>query len=387
MAILGDPRRMDMTSGMPGYGASAGILGASQPNGGMLTTLGGQLGDWFRNNPNAIMGLAANLLQPGSFAGNLGAGLQAYQAGTGMDENQRGKREEKAAFQEMATANKLSPQEVKMGLASEGVRQALLSRMMDPKAPIKVNAGDTLLDPTTMQPIYQAPSTSTTSGPKSDYQQRVEIAASQGMQPGTPEYNNFVLYGKPLREDQQPLTSTDKKAILEADEMVSGNQAAIDALERAKKISPNANEGWTAASRAWLGNNLPDFLVPDGVSSPDSSLATVELDNAVVSQALAQLKTIFGGAPTEGERKILLDLQGSSSLPDAARQKIFDAAIEAAKRRLAFNKQRADEMRGGTYYKPGSTTAPAPNAAANVPAGVDPGDWEYMTPEQRALFQ
>lgn len=379
---------MDMTAGAPGFGASAGILSAAQPNGGMLSTLGSQLGDWFRNNPNAIMGLASNLLQPGQFNANLGAGLQAFQQGGAVDQATQGENRTREAALAYAKQAGFTPQQLDMIGTSKEAQRAIVAKMFEgPKEPIKVNAGDTLLDPTTMQPIYQAPSTSASSGPKSDYQQRVDIAASQGMQPGTPEYNNFVLYGKPLREDQQPLTSTDKKAILEADEMVSANQSALDALERAKKISPNANAGWGAGVRAWAGNNLPDFLVPDSVSSPDSSAATVELDNAVVSQALAQLKTIFGGNPTEGERKILLDLQGSSSMPEPVRQKIFDAAIEAAKKRMAFNKQRADEMRGGTYYKPGSTTAPAPAGATNVPAGVDPGDWEYMTPEQRALFQ
>jgi hypothetical protein len=56
-------------------------------------------------------------------------------------------------------------------------------------------------------------------------------------------------------------------------------------------------------------------------------------------------------------------LQGSSSKPDVVRQKIFDRAIDLAKRRLDFNKQRADEMRGGTYFKAGNEPA-SPNQAA-----------------------
>jgi len=63
------------------------------------------------------------------------------------------------------------------------------------------------------------------------------------------------------------------------------------------------------------------------------------------------LKAIFGGNPTEGERAILLDIQGSSSQPDAVRQKIFDRAIQLAQRRLEFNYQKANELRGGQYYK------------------------------------
>ncbi|MET3225718.1 hypothetical protein ACVJGC_000381 [Bradyrhizobium diazoefficiens] len=59
----------------------------------------------------------------------------------------------------------------------------------------------------------------------------------------------------------------------------------------------------------------------------------------------------FLGMP-QGERAILLDIQGSVGKPDAVRQKIYDRAIEAANRRIAFEQQRVDELRGGSFYKP-----------------------------------
>ena len=68
----------------------------------------------------------------------------------------------------------------------------------------------------------------------------------------------------------------------------------------------------------------------------------------------------FGGAPTEGERKILLDIQGSSNLPDAVRQKIYDRAIGMAQSRLKFNEERAKELRGGQFYKPQGSMTRAP---------------------------
>jgi hypothetical protein len=46
-------------------------------------------------------------------------------------------------------------------------------------------------------------------------------------------------------------------------------------------------------------------------SSDDPAyVATEELDKTVIGSALTQMKTIFGANPTEGERKILLDMQG-----------------------------------------------------------------------------
>lgn len=202
-----------------------------------------------------------------------------------------------------------------------------------------------------------------------DYASRQAAAKQIGLTESDPGYKTFILTGNIPREGQQALTAVDKKAILEADDMVAVNEGAISALQQAKKLSSSANAGWLSGTRATLGQNLPDWMVPDQVSSPDSSAATQDFDNAIVGQALTQLKAIFGGAPTEGERKILLDLQGSSNLQPEVREKIIDRAIQMAERRLEFNRQRAADMRGGDYYKPNRTDAKLPANPVN-PVGT-----------------
>lgn len=189
-------------------------------------------------------------------------------------------------------------------------------------------------------------------GADTEYAKRQQAAQQFGLAPDSPGYQSFILTGKMPREDAQPLTATDKKAILEADDQVQTNRNAIDSLTAAAKINEKANSGFGAGARATLGNNLPDWLVPDQLSSPDSSAATAEYDNLVMGSALGQLKAIFGGNPTEGERAILLDLQASSSKPPAVRSAILARATEMAQRRLEFNQQRANDLRGGDYYKP-----------------------------------
>lgn len=231
--------------------------------------------------------------------------------------------------------------------------------------------------------------------------ERLEVLTRHGVDPQSDAGKAYILTGKLPREDQQSLTATDKKAILEADEMVSTNIAAIEGLRAAKGLSRAANQGIGASTRGWIGNNLPDYLVPDFLSSPESSDATVQYDNAIVSQALPSLKAIFGGNPTEGERKLLLELQGSSSLPRKSREDIIDRAMMAAEKRLKFNEERAAALRGGTFYKDGYSArqsidpASAPQGRTSVPPppavgeqrdgyrfkGGDPSDqrnWERM---------
>lgn len=188
-------------------------------------------------------------------------------------------------------------------------------------------------------------------------EQRKVAAVANGLDPSSPGFQSYVLTGKMPREDAQPLTATDKKAILEADEGVMAAKAAVDSLGRAKQLSTQAFAGPLASQRGYAASFL-------GNSSDlgKAGIATSELDNEVTSNALTQLKAIFGGAPTEGERKILLDIQGASRLPNDVRQKIYDRAQQMAQVRLKFNEQRANEMRGGQFYKPQGSMTRAPVA-------------------------
>jgi hypothetical protein len=154
-------------------------------------------------------------------------------------------------------------------------------------------------------------------------EERQRAAQAQGLKPGSPAYLSYVLTGKMPREDQQLLTATDKKAIMEADEAVLSAQTAVEALGRAKQLSKEAYAGPMAGQRGYVTSLFGD----------KAGEATTDLNNQVTTNALGQLKAIFGGNPTEGERKILLDIQGSANQPDAVRQKIYDRAIALAQRR------------------------------------------------------
>lgn len=171
--------------------------------------------------------------------------------------------------------------------------------------------------------------------------QRAAVAIQAGLKEGTPAFKSFMVTGKLPREDATPLTATDKKAIMEADDAVMANQSAIDNLAKAKELSKTAYSGPMAAQRGYLGAL---------VGAPGAA-DTAELENTVTTNALQSLKAIFGAAPTEGERAILLQIQGSASQPREVREKIYNNAIALAQRRLEYNKQRADALRGETYYR------------------------------------
>jgi hypothetical protein len=177
-----------------------------------------------------------------------------------------------------------------------------------------------------------------------------------GLKPDHPAYQSYILTGKMPREDQAPLTATDKKAILEADEMVLSTRNAQRGLNRAVELNNKAYDTWLAGARGTVTGNL----------GSKSGQATQEMSQVVTEQALSQLKAIFGAAPTEGERKILLDIQGSVNQPRDVRARIFARAIEAAQVREKFYEERARELRGQTFFKPhgASAATPAPQTPA-----------------------
>jgi len=140
------------------------------------------------------------------------------------------------------------------------------------------------------------------------------------------------------------LSPTVQREIFDTDENILAVETGLDLLDQALKLSPVAYEGVGASQRATAATMLPDALEPGGTKE------TLEFDLLLKQQVLPQLKSIFGAAPTEGERAILLELQGSSSLPKKTRESVLKRAKDAARRRLDFNKNKAQQLREGSYF-------------------------------------
>jgi hypothetical protein len=141
------------------------------------------------------------------------------------------------------------------------------------------------------------------------------------------------------------LSATAQKELFEADDAVQNGMGAVSSLQKAMDLNNKAYSGVGASARATLRSNLP--------GSSEGADATIAMENIIKDQALTSMKSIFGGNPTEGERAILLDLQASASKTPKQREEILGRAMQAAQRRLDFNKQKADSLRGGSYMSEG----------------------------------
>jgi hypothetical protein len=171
-----------------------------------------------------------------------------------------------------------------------------------------------------------------------------KIAADEGYTPGTPEFNDrvkkIVTQGTSTK-----LSPTEIKLKDELQDKVEAGKEVVSSLTQALKLNDIAYEGKTSGAREVVGSIIP------GVRQSEAQTATAELDNLIMGNALSQLKVIFGAAPTEGERKILVDLQGSINKPAATRKAIWERAQRAAARRVTENQKRLTEISSGSYAR------------------------------------
>jgi hypothetical protein len=172
-------------------------------------------------------------------------------------------------------------------------------------------------------------------------QQPTGQPAQQPTQPGQQPSGNPVNVQN-VRPAQ--LSAQQQEAILESDKNVDAVSSALNSLTRALELNDKAFDGPTAGARAFA-----DRIAPGEWGGTD----TTEFQSLIENSALASLKAIFGGNPTEGERKILMDLQASVNKTAEERKVILDNAIAAAKSKLEREKARGKAMRDGTYYTQG----------------------------------
>ncbi len=175
------------------------------------------------------------------------------------------------------------------------------------------------------------------------------------------------------RPGKTPLSATAQKELFEADDLINASRNAKALLTKALEFNDAAYSGPTAKSRMVASRLTPNALMTkDAIAGAD---AATELDNIMTGQALESLKAIFGGMPTEGERKILLDIQASLDKTPKQRKDIIDRAIQLADRRLQANMNKAKALREGTFFSdqpdyPDAELPPVQPATSNAKGGI-----------------
>jgi len=144
------------------------------------------------------------------------------------------------------------------------------------------------------------------------------------------------------RADATKLSPPELKLKTETEDLVASTEQALKNLQRAYALNPNTFD--TSA----IDTAQRKILEVAGSKDP-KVLATRELENLLSKGAIEKLRASFGGNPTEGERKILLSLEGLESKSIEERKLIMLNAYDALKITQARHKARLKDIVSGVY--------------------------------------
>lgn len=176
----------------------------------------------------------------------------------------------------------------------------------------------------------------------------------------------IISQAEPKKQEQpQKLSATEQKEIIESMDAISAGERAIAALGKASGLNDSAYAGFFAGARAALVANARHAV---GASPSKAADNTRLYETIVTEQALSQLKSIFGAAPTEGERKILTEMQASVDKTPAQRKAILERAVEAANARIESERRKVGAIKTGEYKSPSAPASVTPGAGLSEEA-------------------
>lgn len=324
------------------------------------------INDWLSNNSNVLLGMSAGLLGGATRNEQLGQGLQnAASVATGN------KRRNKT----MEFLQKMNPE------LAAAVEAGTLSPLdaykthVQSQQPAKIDRSfQTLPDGTygfadnntgTFNALGQAQKPDNAGN---DYAARQAAAAQNGLTPDSPAYQSFVLTGKMPREDAQPLTATDKKALWSAEDEIPMLDNTLSSLERAKDLNKKTFTGVTAGARGYLGTAVPGggFLVDQ-----EAAKATSEFGKLMSMEAIQSMAQSLKGATTDSELARFVEILADPATDPEIRERTIDRMSELARRVKEVKANRVSELRGGGI-KPGQGQGNAGRTKSGLTFTVEP---------------
>jgi hypothetical protein len=194
---------------------------------------------------------------------------------------------------------------------------------------------------------------------------RKRVAEQNGLKPGDPRYEAYVLTGTMPRPNDQPLSVTDRKIIVDAEDSVINFDNTISILARAKELNPKAYSGFGAGLAGTIGTSgLPGANL---AFDPERAKASREFNQLMSGQAIEQMAQTLKGATTEFELKQFVEILGDPSTPPDIRARTIDRMTTLAQRQRDLAISRAKDLRNRDYFKPEDKRG-SPSGQTNTPA-------------------
>lgn len=175
---------------------------------------------------------------------------------------------------------------------------------------------------------------------------------------------------KAASKARQGVSASDQKSLFAAEDELPNIDNTISTLSRARELNRQTYEGKTAGARAWLGTNLPDGVVFDGLAEPGKAARTREFGQIMSMEAIKSMSDLLKGATTEREMAEFQRILGDPSTPPDLRERTIDRMLTVASRQRDISRGRINDLRGKAGLEPLSWDAQGkPSAGALSGAG------------------
>lgn len=337
-----------------------------EPQGGLLGGL--------RNSSGALMGFGMGMLGGANQQEGFQNGMIGMQRGVLTDRQRK-------AMQE-AQMEKLRMQAARKGLADKygmdpaladvpGVQDRILADRLDPDSATRSQLLKAQLDAAKRGPLpteterlisglpaeeqlaarRAAVGLGKTKSYADEVREREAEADRQGIPKGDPRRESFILTGRMPREDMQPLSATDKKEIYKSEDALPVLDSTIGTLQRAKELNKTAYDGTGAGLKGVLGTS--DIPLTNTFIDRKTAETTREFTQIMSMESIKNMAETLKGATTDRELEKFVEILGNPSTPREIRERTIDRMMKLAERQKQIAQERVNELRGGTYFKPG----------------------------------
>jgi hypothetical protein len=188
-----------------------------------------------------------------------------------------------------------------------------------------------------------------------------KIAVDMGFKPGTLEYYAKVqeladaeaeklaaVTAAQIAQTERSqaalgtLTGPEIDLRVATEDKIGNLDIALGAISEAYNLNPQSFPG------GWMGG-AQQFAFENLDPTDERVVASNRIKSLLQEQALGQLKAIFGGAPTEGERGILLEIQGIGAKSLEERAQIMRRTYEVVQSRKAKEEKRLADILSGAF--------------------------------------
>lgn len=166
-------------------------------------------------------------------------------------------------------------------------------------------------------------------------------------------------------------TTTDKKAIMDAEDAIPALSSTLKAVNDAIALVPKAYHGPGSArfgDVATGASQLPIVGRMVGKDTAATAEATKRLNQLLSEQAINQMAQTLSGATTNEEMARFVKILADPNSPADAKLEVLDRMKTLASQQLATKQKRIDELKRGVYYdEPGKGETPPKSPAAGAP--------------------